>query len=88
MRFLISKIHQKKEVSDVMTIEECIDNVLERVNTKITILFTDLTNNKDRDEKIISFLAVLELVRKNIINADQKSRFSEIFIKKLNDKIV
>lgn len=77
------------EVKKVISIEEMIDNLTERIQNTISFSFKDFSANyKGQDQKeiktnvIVSFLAMLELVREGIINVIQNSTFEDITIEK------
>lgn len=73
------------EVKKVISIEEMIDKLTERVKTTLKMSFSDMHGKpKTREEKvvvIVGFLAMLELVRQGIIDAMQEN--SEIILQKI-----
>lgn len=77
------------EVKKVISIEEMIDNLTERIQNAISFSFKDFSSNfKGENVKeiktnvIVSFLAMLELVREGIIDVIQNSNFEDITIEK------
>ncbi len=74
------------EVRKVISIEEMIGNLTERIQNSIQISFKDFTGKVlNREEKvyaIVGFLAILELVRNGILQAVQESDFTDIIISK------
>ena len=80
------------EVRKVISIEEMIDKLTERVQSSLTLNFKDFTkganeNNKilskeDRVVVIVGFLAMLELARQGILNLIQENNFEDIIINK------
>jgi segregation and condensation protein A len=78
------------EVKNVISIEEMIDKLTERIQTTLKINFKDFNGQKSnsiatREEKvvvIVGFLAMLELIRQGIINAVQESNGGDIIIRK------
>ncbi len=78
------------EVRKVISIEEVIDNLTERIQTAINLSFSEFSGKKTgqthtRAEKvtvIVSFLAMLELVRNGILDAVQNSHAEDIIISK------
>ena len=77
------------EIKKVISIEEMIDNLTERIQNSINISFKDFSENfkgeNAREVKtniIVSFLAMLELVREGIIDVIQNSNFEDITIEK------
>jgi len=77
------------EVKKIINIEEIIDNLTKRIQGAINLSFREFTKgngSKNEEEAkthvIISFLAMLELVREGIISVIQKSSFDDIEINK------
>ena len=48
------------------------------VTDRVTVSFRDISKKTEKRETIVSFLAVLELIRKNLLSAKQDERFDEI----------
>jgi len=70
-------------ISKVISLEEMIKRVEERVLRQVKMRFSDLVkHDPDPKNKIVSFLAVLELVKQGFVNVRQESRFDEIHIEK------
>ena len=76
----------KVEVKKVISIEEIISKLTERIENTLQMNFKDFAGaGKTKEEKvvvIISFLAMLELVRQGLLHAIQESNFEDIIIKK------
>ena len=74
------------EVKKVVSIEEMISKLTERIEKTLEMSFKDFAGAaKTKEEKvvvIIGFLAMLELVRQGILHAVQESNFEDIIIKK------
>ncbi|MCX6751741.1 MAG: segregation/condensation protein A [Candidatus Nomurabacteria bacterium] len=74
------------EVKKVISIEEMISKLTERIEKTLQMNFKDFAGNaKTKEEKIvviIGFLAMLELVRQGILHAVQNGSFEDIIIKK------
>ncbi len=74
------------EVRKVVSIEEMINNLTERIKTSINMSFKDFAGKaRTREEKvfvIVGFLAMLELVRNGILDAIQEGGFADIIINK------
>lgn len=72
------------EVKKVISIEEMIDKLTERIKQTLSMNFNDLNfKGATREEKvvvIVGFLAMLELVRQGIINAVQETDAGEIIL--------
>ena len=81
------KVHMAEvEVRKVISIEEMIDKLTERIQGAIQMNFKEFTGAaKTKEERvvvIVGFLAMLELVRQGILNAAQESNFDDIIIEK------
>lgn len=63
-----------------ITIEEKKNEILQILKLKSRLYFTKLIENYSRIEIVISFLALLELVRTSEINLFQENNFGEIII--------
>ena len=80
-------------VKKVISIEEMINSLTERVQTSLRTSFSDFSASSSADAKekkiyvIVSFLAMLELVRGGIIEALQGNNFEEIVIEKSAQEI-
>lgn len=62
-------------------IEQRMTEVLRIVqNEKAGVLFDDLFVNKSRSYIVVTFIAVLELMKNNLIDCQQKENFAELFI--------
>jgi len=74
------------EVKKVISIEEMIDKLTERIKNSIQINFREFAGKPaNKEEKvfvIVSFLAMLELVRNGILDAVQRSHSEDIIISK------
>lgn len=68
-------------VKPMVTIEEMMDRLMERVQSAITMSFKDFSGDaKEKVEVIVSFLALLELVKQGAVDAAQHETFSDIRI--------
>jgi chromatin segregation and condensation protein Rec8/ScpA/Scc1 (kleisin family) len=77
------------EVKKVISIEEMIDKLSERIKKSLKMNFRDLSGQSGkpvtREERvvvIVGFLAMLELVRQGIINAVQEAESGDIIMEK------
>lgn len=69
-------------VGEVITLEEKINDLQNVLRGRIEATFSDITAEaKDKIEVILSFLAMLEMVKQRIINVEQKELFREIKMK-------
>lgn len=76
----------KVEVKIVISIEEMIDKLTERIKNSLKMNFKEFAGKAETKEErvvvIVGFLAMLELVRQGIIDATQDSDSADIFIEK------
>ena len=74
------------EVRKVISIEEMIGKLTERIQTSMQTSFKNFTGKvTTKEEKvfvIVGFLAMLELVRNGILHVVQENNFEDIIIKK------
>ncbi|MDQ5954495.1 MAG: segregation and condensation protein [Patescibacteria group bacterium] len=74
------------EVKKVISIEEMIDKLTERISNTLSMNFKEFAGgSKTKEEKvfvIVGFLAVLELSRQGILNLIQENNFEDIIIEK------
>jgi segregation and condensation protein A len=78
------------EVKKVVSIEEMIGRLTDRIQSALTMSFTDFVGSsgkpkskEERVEVIVGFLAMLELMRQGILDAVQESHKEEIMIQKI-----
>ena len=74
----------KTTVKKVVSLEEVIENLMKRISEGIKMSFREFSGNarSGRENIIVSFLAVLELVKRGIVEAEQQNHFSDIEINK------
>ena len=73
---------EKEVMRDVVTLEEKIGQLQETIKNKVEFSFSELVeNSKDKIEVVVSFLALLELVKQRIINVEQSELFQDIRMK-------
>jgi segregation and condensation protein A len=71
----------EKRVSKTISLEEMMNKVINRVRQNMTISFKVLSKEyKERKNVIISFLAILELVKLGTVDANQQHTFEDIMI--------
>ena len=73
----------KASIKKVISLEEMINNLTERIKSNLKITFRDFAGVVSKGEKvnlIVSFLAVLELFKSGLIGLNQKENFSDIHI--------
>lgn len=73
---------EEEFVKEIVTLEEKIIYLQETIKEKAETSFSELTSNaKEKIEIIVSFLAVLEMVKQKIIDVEQNEIFKGIKIK-------
>ncbi len=73
----------KKMLEEVVTISEKIDQVQKQIQEKVELRLRELLNQaKSKTEVIVTFLALLELVKQKILTVEQEAMFSDIIIKR------
>jgi segregation and condensation protein A len=74
------------EVKKVISIEEMINNLTERIKNSLKISFKDMhgkvVTKEEKVTMIVGFLAMLELVREGIMEATQNENFEDIIMEK------
>ncbi len=90
MKDVISRIPTKDKmpqtnVGEMIKLESVIDNLIERISTGLEISFKEFSKSnkvksdkKERVNVVVSFLAVLELVKRGIISVRQESKHGDI----------
>jgi len=70
----------KVAVKTIVSIEEMIERLQQRVSAALKLSFKEFAGigKKERTEIIVSFLAMLELVKQGILNASQESTHGDI----------
>ncbi len=75
---LIEKLEEEL-VKGVITLEEKINHLQKTLRERLEVSFSQITEGTtDKIEVIISFLAMLELIKQKIISVEQKELFQEI----------
>lgn len=67
-------------VKKVVSLEEMIDNLTQRIQTGLRMKFSDFSSSHkgEKVNVIVSFLAMLELVKQGVIHATQENNFGDI----------
>lgn len=88
MRFLAKSLEEitqfpKKILEEVINISEKIEDLQNTIQHKVELKLKDLLRSaKSRTEIIVTFLALLELVKQKILSVEQETIFSEIIIRR------
>lgn len=73
---------EEEMVKEILTLEDKIVHLQDMLREKVQTSFSQLVANaKDKVEVVVSFLAMLELVKQKIIHVEQGELFSEIHLK-------
>lgn len=73
----------KAKIKEAVSIQEKIDNLRESLSQQVETKLSDLIKTaKNKSEVIITFLALLELIKQRIFTADQEALFADVVIKK------
>lgn len=79
---------EEEMVREVITLEERIEHLHSHIKDKMETSFSELVlNAEDKVDVIVSFLAMLEMVKQRIIHVEQGGLFSEIKLKNKNIQI-
>ncbi|MEX0933767.1 MAG: segregation/condensation protein A [Candidatus Paceibacterota bacterium] len=63
----------------MLSLKEVIDSLTERINSALSVSFKEFSGGqKERVTIVIGFLAMLELVRRGVITAEQQKHFGDI----------
>ena len=71
------QILKKVAVKTIISLEEMIVSLTERIGREMRLTFKQFSG-KEKTDIIVSFLALLELVKQGILNASQESDFGDI----------
>lgn len=73
---------EEEVVREVLTLEEKILHLQETLRKKVESSFSEIiSNSNDKIEVVVSFLALLELVKQKIVHVEQGELFDEIRMK-------
>ncbi|MDP4001243.1 MAG: segregation/condensation protein A [bacterium] len=73
-------------IEEVVSISEKIDHIQKLISEKMeSSLSSLLKNSGSKTEVIVTFLALLELIKQRILTVEQNEAFSDILIKKVNN---
>jgi segregation and condensation protein A len=75
----------KVQVKKVISLEEMIANLKDRIERQFSLKFKDFAGNaEERTTVIVGFIAVLEMVKQGMVMVTQHGRFDEIHIERQN----
>ncbi|PIR47577.1 hypothetical protein COV06_02740 [Candidatus Uhrbacteria bacterium CG10_big_fil_rev_8_21_14_0_10_50_16] len=70
----------EKMLQRTVTVEEKIEQLKARIQQEATIYFHDVTQRGSKSDIVASFLALLELLKQDILRVEQKGHFDDISI--------
>ncbi len=70
----------EKMLQRTVTVEEKIEHLKERIQQEATTYFHDLAQRGSRSDVVASFLALLELLKQDLLKVEQKGHFDDIAI--------
>lgn len=70
-----------------VTIREKIENIIHSFRLNKTISFSSLLSSPSKVEIVITFLAILELIKQNLLEVSQEHTFSDINIRSLGNEL-
>jgi len=72
--------HAVKET--IVTLEKKIEDIVHRFQEAAEHSFRQLVSGQSRKEIIVSFLAILHLLKDKIVRAEQREQFGDIILRK------
>ncbi len=73
----------KAKLKEAISIQEKIDHLQLHLSSQVETKLSDLINKaKNKDEIIVTFLALLELIKQKIFVADQETLFADVVIRR------
>ena len=82
--FYSEKKFVEKKIEAIVSLEETMESLVDRIQTAVQqVKFSSIASTAgNKGDLIVSFLAVLELVKQGMINANQDDAFSDILLDK------
>ncbi len=93
LKRLIAALPQPKNLQSVVVkkmrnLEEVINGLVKKIQAAMRLSFTEVVSSQETKINIIlSFLGMLELVKRGMINVEQKTPFQDITLYKLSKKL-
>jgi segregation and condensation protein A len=73
---------EQEHMREVMSLEEKISSLHDVLRTRAQVCFSQIVkNHQNPSEVVVSFLALLELVKQSVVNVSQEGAFGEIRMK-------
>lgn len=81
--FLLNSLPKKEKLPEkiltrVVSIEKKIEELIDRIQKAVKSSFDELIDPKDKIDRILSFLAVLELIKQGLVAVEQEKTFGKI----------
>ncbi|MCR4330760.1 MAG: segregation/condensation protein A, partial [Patescibacteria group bacterium] len=82
----VKEVIEKTVVRKIISLEEVMDKLTQRITASISMSFREFsgTGKKERAHVIVSFLAMLELVKQGAISVRQEKNFTDINMESRN----
>lgn len=74
-------------MTEVVSLEDKIDHIKNFLTERINVMFSRLHNSQSKMEVVVTFLAMLELMKQRVIDVRQEQMFGEIELTKTNPKV-
>lgn len=72
-------VREEVEVKKVVSLEEMMGRLATRIEKALSLTFKDFVGSpNDRREIVVGFLAILELVKRGLVNVEQDTLFTDI----------
>ncbi|MDD5625690.1 MAG: segregation/condensation protein A [Patescibacteria group bacterium] len=81
------KLAQKTIKHQVISLKEKINELFNLVSSSQRVILNNFIDQKEKIEKVVIFLALLDLVKRKMIIVDQNELFSEIIITKKEQEV-
>lgn len=86
--FLLNSLPKKEKLPEkiltrVISIEKKIEELIGRIQKLVKSSFDELIDPKDKIDRILSFLAVLELIKQGLVAVEQEKTFGKIELSKI-----
>lgn len=77
----------KAKIKEVVSIQEKINHLQQLLSTQVEAKLSEiLSKAKNRPEVIVTFLALLELIKQKILTVEQEALFTDIVVKKYENE--
>ncbi len=70
-------------MTEVVSLEEKIDHIKSSLGERLNTVFSKLHNSKSKMEVVVTFLAMLELMKQRVIDVKQEDMFGEMELRKI-----